>query len=110
MTSWSTTTAVSSSPLVGSAIYRLIDVCIEIRTQPPGIDAGRTFRRLGNHRSRYEPPRRHRPQRGGRHAVARDDDRLSCLHFPEHGPGMVAKLTLKSGSAHARQRSGCITR
>jgi len=38
ITSWSITTDVSRSPLVGSAIDALIYHSIEIRTKPAGID------------------------------------------------------------------------
>lgn len=63
---------------------------IQVGLQPAGVDPGSASRRIGNHRPRHEAARRNRPQLGDRHPVAGDDDRLSCLHFPEHCAGVVA--------------------
>lgn len=54
--SWSITTEVSSSPLVGSAIDGLIHDSIQIGAQPVGIDTRGTPRCLRNHRSGHELP------------------------------------------------------
>jgi len=48
ITSWSITTDVSRSPLVGSVIDVLVYHHIEIGTKPSGVDAGRANRSFGS--------------------------------------------------------------
>ena len=84
--SWSMRTEVSRSPLVGSAIYGVIHYCVDIRTKPIAVDSRSSCRGISNGCSRNEPSRRNRPELGDRHAVARDDDSLTRLHFPQNSP------------------------
>ena len=98
--SWSITTEVSSNPLVGSAIDGLVRDRIQIRAQTVVIDARRAARRLGNHRSKHEPPLWNRAELGHRHPVSGDGDRLTGLHLTEYRARIVAELALGNGPAH----------
>ena len=88
--SWSITTEVSSSPLGGSAIDRLIHNRIQIRAQTVVIDARRAARGLDNHRAKHEPPPWNRAELGHRHPVSGDSDRLTGLHLTEYRAGVIA--------------------
>ena len=95
------TTDVSSRPLRTSATGSLIDYGIQIVAQSPGIDPRRALRAVCDGSTWNEPARRHRPQLRNRHAVARDDDRLSGLYFPQDRPGVIAELALSDHPRHA---------
>jgi hypothetical protein len=100
ITSWSITTDVSRSPLVGSVIDALIYYHIEIGTKPSGVDAGRANRSFGNGCSGHESVRPDRPQfRDGR-AIAGHHDRSARLYLAKHGCRLIAKLTLRNLAIH----------
>ena len=101
--SWSITTEVSSSPLVGSGIDGLIHDNIQIGAQPVKIDARGTSRCLGNHRSGHEPPLWNCAEFGRRHTISSDNNRLTGLYFAEYRARVVAKLPLGNDPAHGAQ-------
>ena len=101
--SWSITTEVSSSPLVGSAIDGLIHDRIQIGAQSVCVDARGASRRLGDHCSRHEPPLGNRAELGDRHPISGDRNRLAGLHLAKYRPGVVAELTLGNGPVHGEQ-------
>ncbi len=98
--SWSITTDVSRSPLVGSAIDSLIYHSIEICTEPFRVDprcAGCSF---GKGFSGHEPARPYGPQLGDWRAVAGYNDCSTRFHLAKHGRGLIAKLALRDDSVH----------
>jgi hypothetical protein len=101
ITSWSITTDVSRSPLVGSATDALIDHSIEICTKLISIDPRCAHRRFGKGFPRCEPARPNGPQLCHRCAVAGDHDRSTRLHFTKHGCRLITKLSLSDHSVHA---------
>ena len=103
--SWSITTEVSRSPLVGSAIDGLVHDRIQFHAQTVEIDARRAARRLGNHRSKHEPPLRNRAELGDRHPVSGDGDRLAGLHLAKYRARVVAELALGNGPFHGSENS-----
>jgi hypothetical protein len=99
--SWSISTDVSRSPLVGSAINALIDHSIEICTKPISLDPRCAQRRFGQSCPRCEPARPNGPQLCHGCAVAGDHDRSTRLHFTKHGGRLITKLSLSDHSIHA---------
>lgn len=90
----------SSSPLSSCVIESLVDHCIEVCTNPAGIDprcASCTFR---NGCSENEPARPNGSQLRNRRAVARHYDGRACLDFAKDGSGLTPKLALVNDSVH----------
>lgn len=109
MTSWSITTDVSRSPLVGSVIDALVDHSVEICTKSICIDAGCTHCCIGKGCSRHEATRPNRTQLRHRGAVTGDYDRSPGLYLAKDGCGLIPKLPLSDRSVHFGMCSTCRT-
>jgi hypothetical protein len=86
--------------VVGSAIGGLVYDGIQVRSEPPGIDPRRSPASLGNRYPRHEPARWNGPELRDGYSVARDDDGLSCLNFPQDSAGVIPQFSLRDGSFH----------
>jgi hypothetical protein len=72
--------------LRASATGSLVDYGIQVFAQSPGVDPRRALRAICDDSAWNEPARRDGAQLRDRHAVARDDDCLSGLYFPQDRP------------------------
>lgn len=85
---------------MGSAIGILIRYRIEVRPESSEIDSRRPSDRIGDDRSRDEPPRRNGSELGDRNSVTGYDDRTARLDLSQHRRGVIAELPLGDDLAH----------
>jgi hypothetical protein len=99
-TSWSTTTDVSRSPLVGSAMDGLVHYGIQVGAKSSRVNPRCPQRCVRDHCPGYESSGRDRSKLSHGHAVSSNDKRLPRLHLSEHCAGVVAQLSLGNCLTH----------